>query len=110
MGWASAGGIFDPVARELIASGADDDTRRKVCSILIGVLQGGDWDTERESLHEFADDPAIVQAFGENWVFLSVCHAEHPDVRWRYCRREAGHEPGHDDNRGNTWPGAGCDG
>lgn len=72
MGWASAGDIFDPVARSLIDTGASDDVKRKVLGQLIAQLQDGDWDTEDESLGEFLDDPAIVAAFADHGITLDV--------------------------------------
>lgn len=63
MGWASAGEIFDPVAAALIEAGASDDLKRRVLGKLIDTLQENDWDTEDESLSEFADDPVIVAEF-----------------------------------------------
>jgi hypothetical protein len=80
MGWNSANRIFDPVAHALIKTGADDATKRKVLGDLIKELQEGDWDTEDESLEDFLDDPAIVQAFADKGVHLSdrrCCRAEH---------------------------------
>jgi hypothetical protein len=68
MGWASAGGIFDPVAQALIDCGASDDVKRKVLGQLIRTLQDEDWDTEDGSLQEFRHDPVIVQLFYENGV------------------------------------------
>lgn len=68
MGWASAGEIFDPVAQALIDLGADEQTKRRVLGTLIDKLQDGDWDTEDESLAEFADDPVIVALFAERGV------------------------------------------
>ncbi|MFJ6073666.1 hypothetical protein ACIQFU_22965 [Streptomyces sp. NPDC093065] len=68
MGWNSANRIFNPVARALIETGADDATKRKVLGDLISELQDGDWDTEDESLEEFLDDPAIVAAFHDHNV------------------------------------------
>lgn len=68
MGWSSANEIFDPVARALIDTGADDTTKRKVLGDLISGLQDGDWDTEDESLERFLDDPAIVAAFHDHRV------------------------------------------
>jgi hypothetical protein len=70
MGWSSANSIFNPVAQALIDTGADDVTKRKVLGGLIAGLQEGDWDTEDESLEDFADDPAIVAAFADNDVYL----------------------------------------
>ncbi|MDT0387858.1 hypothetical protein [Streptomyces dubilierae] len=80
MGWSSANEIFNPVARALIDAGAPNDTKRKVLGDLIGGLQDGDWDTEDESLEEFLDDPAVIQAFADKGVHLSdrrCCRAEH---------------------------------
>ncbi|MFE2965539.1 hypothetical protein ACFXKC_18035 [Streptomyces sp. NPDC059340] len=84
MGWNSANQIFNPVARSLIDAGAPDETKRKVLGDLIGGLQEGDWDTEDESLEDFLDDPAIVQAFADRDVHLSDR---------RCCRRELGIGP-----------------
>lgn len=80
MGWSSANEIFNPVARALTEAGVSDQTKRKVLGDLIGGLQHGDWDTEDESLEEFLDDPAIVQAFADHDVHLSdrrCCRAAH---------------------------------
>jgi hypothetical protein len=80
MGWNSANRIFDPVARALIDTGADDTTKRKVLGDLIRELQEGDWDTEDESLEDFLHDPAIVAAFADRNVHLEdrrCCRAEH---------------------------------
>ncbi|MFJ6061634.1 hypothetical protein ACIQHU_01195 [Streptomyces tendae] len=68
MGWNSANRIFDPVARALIDTGADDNTKRKVLGDLIGELQDGDRDTGDESLEDFLNDPAIVAAFHDRNV------------------------------------------
>jgi hypothetical protein len=103
MGWSSGGYHFGPVAEALIKLGASDEVKTGVCSALIESLQGGDWDTEGESLGEFQDDPAIVAAFREQGVFLEYCDERRPGVPWRYCRDEAGHKGAHEDNQG-TWP------
>lgn len=63
MGWASAGAIFDPVARALLYLGASEEIKRKVLGPLIDALQEGDWDTEHESLERFQRDPVIVSLF-----------------------------------------------
>lgn len=63
MGWASAGGIFDPIATALIEHNASVELKRIVLVKLIDVLRDGDWDTEDESLDQFRHDPAIVSAF-----------------------------------------------
>lgn len=66
MGWASAGEIFDPVARALIDLRADHDTKVRVLGTLIAKLRDGDWDTHDESMDQFSDDPAVVEAFHRN--------------------------------------------
>lgn len=71
MGWSSANSIFNPVARALIDAGADETTKRKVLGDLINGLQEGDWDTEDESLEDFLDEPAIIDAFHDRGVHLS---------------------------------------
>lgn len=63
MGWASAGGIFDPIAEALIEHKAPVALTRTVLVKLIGVLRDGDWDTYDESLTEFRHNPAVVSAF-----------------------------------------------
>ena len=65
MGWASAGAIFDPVAQALIDLNASDDVKRGVLGPLIDRLTAEDWDTCDESADAFADDPVIVELFGE---------------------------------------------
>jgi hypothetical protein len=68
MGWASAGGIFDPIAEALIELKASEKVKRRVLGPLIGRLQAEDWDTEYESLAQFRDDPVIVDLFREHGV------------------------------------------
>ena len=102
MGWASAGGIFDPVAQGLINAGASDDVKIQVLTLLIKALKDGDWDTEDESLDQFRDDPAIVEAFRRNGVY-DYCDDEHDR---RFCELEKGHTGDHDNKRGWTWPHA----
>lgn len=70
MGWNSAGEIFDPVARKLIEIGASAEVTTEVLGELINALQEGDWDTEDESLYEFRDNPAIVEAFRQYGITL----------------------------------------
>ena len=70
MGWASAGGIFGPVCEALQQSFLVPEARQKVLEILIEALQDNDWDTEDESLDEFADDPVVVRAFQKQGVYL----------------------------------------
>lgn len=104
MGWASAGEHFDVVADALIDCGAPDDIKIKVCSALIKSLHSGDWDTDGESLGQYADDPAIVQAFRENGVVIE-CHDEYePDSEWFSCELELEHEGDHHELfSGKTW-------
>jgi len=103
MGWASAGAIFDPVARAMVELGAPDEMKIRVLGDLIGALQDGDWDTEGESLDEFQDDPAIVEAFRQHDVYLR-CGNESTDGEW--CEAERGHAGDHVDYRGSRWPQA----
>jgi hypothetical protein len=73
MGYASAGyAIFNPVMRELIALNASDEIKTQMAARLIAALQEADWDTEDESLEEFADDPAIVLAFANAGFHLPI--------------------------------------
>jgi hypothetical protein len=71
MGWASAGDIFDPVAKALIDAEVSDDVIRRVLGRLITQLQEGDWDTEDASLEAFRNEPAVVAAFADNGITLS---------------------------------------
>lgn len=91
MGWASAGAIFDPVAKAMVELGAPDEMKTRVLSTLIGTLQDGDWDTEEESLGQFQHDPAIVEAFRQHGVIVrcgeSCCNGG-------YCELERGHARG----------------
>lgn len=70
MGWASAGGIFDPVCEGLQTAFLVPEQRQKILVLLIKALQDGDWDTEDESLGRFADDPVVVAAFRECEIYL----------------------------------------
>lgn len=67
MGWSSGSEVFDPVARAIVDMLADDDIRPSVAelilTVLIGGLQSRGWDTEDESLDEFAQYPIVVKAF-----------------------------------------------
>ncbi len=105
MGWASAGDIFDPVAKALVELNAPDDMKIRVLGTLIGTLQDGDWDTEHESLGEFQDDPAIVEAFRRHDVIFH-CNVEGQvqDV-WTSCELERGHDGAHKDWNGREWTG-----
>ena len=88
MGWNSAGDIFDPVAKALVELNAPDDMKIRVLGDLIGALRDGDWDTEDESLDQFQNDPAIVEAFRQHDVIIK-CGAE-DDGRWCDLERHVG--------------------
>lgn len=66
MGWASASGIFDPVAQALIDLDAPADMKRKVLGTLLRTLRDNDWDTYDESREEFRDDPVVMSVFAEH--------------------------------------------
>jgi hypothetical protein len=93
MGWASAGAIFDPVAQAMIDLNAPREMKLRVLGALIGALQDGDWDTEDESLEQFAGDPAIVEAFRQHGIIL-YCGAEYGRGEW--CELELRHPGDHD--------------
>jgi dUTP pyrophosphatase len=63
MGWNSANEIFDPVARAVLNSHVSKDDAVNILTTLIRNLQSEDWDTEDESLEEFAAWPEVVEAF-----------------------------------------------
>jgi len=100
MGWASGGDVFDPVARKMRELGSTDEQVTEVLAVLIDGLQERGWDTEDESLGEFQDDAAIVEAFRRNRILLRC--GEQPGG---WCERERGH-PGdeHKDYLGNVVP------
>lgn len=100
MGWASAGAIFDPVAQAMIELGAPDEMKIRVLGDLIGALQDGDWDTEGESLDEFQDDSAIVEAFRRHGVYVRC--GELGSDEW--CELERDHAGDHADYAGRRWP------
>jgi hypothetical protein len=68
MGWSSGNEIFDPVAWALMNNQVPEDAQTEILSVLIDRLQDGDWDTEDESLYEFRNFPAIVEAFRRNGI------------------------------------------
>lgn len=70
VGWASAGTIFDNMARALIAANASEDIKRQALGQLIDDLQEGDWDTEHESLEQFQRDAVIVDLFAQRGIHL----------------------------------------
>lgn len=99
MGWNSAGGIFDPVCEALQKSFLVPEARQKILVTLIRVLQENDWDTEDESLGDFADDPVVVAAFRECEVYLwgtpeyDIAHGEN-SVSQKMMAEEEKHSPG----------------
>jgi len=101
MGWGSAGGYFNTVADALIDGGAGDDVKTRVCSALIGVFRGEDWDTHLDSLDQYADDPAIVEAFREHDIHLR-CGAEDPSGMYE-CALDDSHDDVHGDGDGHRW-------
>lgn len=106
MGWSSGGDIFDTVAQALIDADAPYTMKREVCSKLIGMLSGEDWDTQDESLGMFDHDVAVVDAFREHG-FVVHCFAGDEGGEFEPCERELGHDGDHEDYRGRTWsPGS----
>ncbi|MFF1701286.1 hypothetical protein [Streptomyces sp. NPDC058252] len=76
----------------------------KTLAKVIPNLRSEDWDTYDESLDVFSDDPAVVEAFRQNGIFLEYCEAEQPgSPRWEDCRNEKGHDGDHR-YRNKTWP------
>ena len=67
MGWASAGDIFDPMAKIILAKMKEGTTTPReaveILSVLARNLFDGDWDTERESLEAFDNHYIIYEAF-----------------------------------------------
>ncbi len=101
MGWASAGAIFDPVAKAMVELGAPDEMKVRVLGDLIGALQEGDWDTENESLDQFKDDQAIVEAFRQHDV---IVYCDNENDQGEECVLERDHDDDHADYRGARWP------
>lgn len=93
MGWNSANEIFDPIARALIELHAPDEMKVQILSNLIAQLQEMDWDTEDESLEEFKDDLAIVEAFRQHEV---IFQCDHPDGSDGWCELERDHDGDHE--------------
>jgi len=92
MGWNSGNDIFDPVAEALVETDADDVVLRHALSILIGVLQSEDWDTEYESLERFANYPPVVAAFREHGIILKCGW---PDGGGPFCGLPRNHQGDH---------------
>lgn len=62
MGWASAGEIFNVVARGLLAAEANDELLGEICYELAKKLTDEDWDTVDESVEEFRGYPVVQNA------------------------------------------------
>lgn len=105
MGWNSANEIFDPVARKAQELGLTGEQRTELLSVLIDQLQQGDWDTEDESLDEFKDDEAVVEAFRRNKIYVT-CREQMilDDGGYSWCEREKG-ERGHKDGKHQDYKG-----
>jgi hypothetical protein len=107
MGWASANEIFDPVARKTAELGIPDGQRADLLETLIRQLQQGDWDTEDESLSQFENDPAVVEAFRRCDIIVHCGAAGEEDGG--YCELERGHGGDfHEDWDKRRWPVAGA--
>jgi hypothetical protein len=63
MGWCSATDIFDKVAKFVISAEADTEFKRETLMALIGALEEGDWDCQRDSA--YWGDPLIESVFRE---------------------------------------------
>ncbi len=61
MGWTGGTEIFDSVVEATI-NYIPENKQREVYKDVIGVLEGGDWDTQCES--EYADHPVIGKLLG----------------------------------------------
>ena len=106
MGWASAGDIFDPVARALIDAGVAPEVKTRVLGALISALQDGDWDTEPDSLEQFKDDEAVAEAFRQHGVIITCNAIREREGATDWCERERGHPADyHEDGcSGDRWP------
>jgi hypothetical protein len=104
MGWGSGSAVFNNVADSLIESGAPDEVITKTLTKVIPSLRGDDWDTYDESLWEYAKNPAVVEAFRQNEIYLEYCAADQPGgPSWADCQNEKGHDGDHK-YRDETWP------
>lgn len=67
MGWASGGDIFNRVTHTLLKQDfVPDEAVTAVCADLIDALRDGDWDALGESVEEFRDVPAVMEAFRQS--------------------------------------------
>jgi hypothetical protein len=96
MGWSAGNTVFDPVARKARELGLSDEQVTELLTILIRELQDRDWDTEDESLEEFEDDAAIVEAFRRQGIYVR-CGEE--DGEGMPCELPLGHGPERDHNQ-----------
>lgn len=103
MGWSSANPIFENVANLLIHYDTCYELKYEICKSLIETLQGGDWDTEGESLGEFQDDEAIVAAFRACGVIVPCAEEAEVAGNWLYCEEERDHNGVHRDYNGHEW-------
>lgn len=112
MGWSSGGCYFSGAADQLIKhrkmGNVNDAAITDVLSALIYDLQQGDWDTEGESLGDYQEHPAIVEAFKLNGVYDECNNRYCPELQsyHHYCRRIRGHEgihSTHKDHGKNRW-------
>lgn len=76
MGFSRGNEVFDPVAT-IVLGYVDNQTipafvAKNILERLIEKLQEVDWDTEDESLHEFLDEPIVVEAFRRNEIYISI--------------------------------------
>jgi hypothetical protein len=78
VGWASANPIFDTMVLKTRELGLGEKTRTEILATLVEELQGHDWDTEDESLAEFLDDPAVVEAFRRHGIEVQDWMREEP--------------------------------
>lgn len=107
MGWASGDEVFEPVARKLLDTCDDQVVITEVLAVLINGLQEHGWDTEGESLGEFQDDEAVVEAFRRCGIVIK-CDAEVTAGGASYwCERERGergHADGQHEDGDAKWP------
>lgn len=94
MGWASAGELFDNVARALVKAGASAETKREALGPLIDKLRDMDWDTEDESCEEFKHDPTIRALFAERGIYPYGEEPGQRDAVLRAIREHKWHEYG----------------
>lgn len=108
MGWSIGNEVFDPVARKARELELSDEQVTELLTVLIHGLQERDWDTEDESLDEFKDDEAIVEAFRRNDITITCNEHFEVGASTVWCERERGgqfHADGqHETDDGFKWP------